>query len=88
MKIATYHVDRKSYANSNVLMNVSTSEACSGTIKVHNANNFDESLMSVMKSLSVFDFSFKEKDMVETIPTKSSIAIDNKTVQMDSLLLF
>ena len=66
-------------------MNVSTSEACSGTIKVHNANNFDESLMSVMKS---FDFSFKEKDMVETIPTKSSIAIDNKTVQMDSLLLF
>ena len=51
-------------------MNVSTSEACSGTIKVHNANNFDESLMSIMKRLSVFDFSFKEKDMVETIPTK------------------
>lgn len=69
-------------------MNVSTSEACNGTIKVHNANNFDESWMSVMNRLSVFDFSFKEKDMVETIPTKLSIAIDNKTVQMDSLLLF
>ena len=69
-------------------MNVSTSEACNGTIKVHNANSFDESWMSVMNRLSVFDFSFKEKDMVETITTKLSIAIDNKTVQMDSLLLF
>ena len=56
---------------------------------MHRAKDIGETLIgSMMEGLSVFDFSFKRRDMVETMPTKSSIVIDNETIPVDHQLLF
>ena len=82
-------MDRSPFDSSDELMNISTGEICNGSVNVHRAKDIGESLIgSMMAGLSVFDFSFKRRDTVETMPTISAIVIDNETIPVDHQLLF
>ena len=82
-------MDRSPFDSSDELMNISTGEIWNGSVNVHRAKDIGESIIgSMMEGLSVFDFSFKRRDTVETMPTISAIVIDNETIPVDHQLLF
>ena len=88
LNVVTYLMERSRFDSSDELMNISTGEICNGSVNVHLAKDIGETLIGRMEGLSVFDFSFKRRDTVETMPTKSSIVIDNETIPVDIQLLF
>ena len=88
LKIVTYLSDRNPFNISNDLMNISTGEVCNEKVNVYQAKEIGETLIISLKDLSVFDYSFRKRDMAVTMPTKSSVTIDNENVSADSHLLF
>ena len=81
-------MNRSPFDSSDELMNISTGEICNGSVNVHRAKDIGETLIGHMEGLSIFNFSFKRRDTVETKPTKSSIVIGNETIHVDHQLLF
>ena len=88
LNIVMYLMDRSPFDSSVELMNISTGELCNGSVNVHHAKDIGETLIGRMEGLSVFNFSFKRRDTLETMPTKSSVVIDNETIPVDHQLLF
>ena len=58
------------------------------TVNAQLAQDIGEKQVISMSGPNVFDFSFKKKDMVITMKTKSVMSIDGESVHVDSTLLF
>ena len=69
MKIVSYLTDRNPFKSGNGLMNISIGEVYNKTVGVYQAKEISETLISSLKDLSVFDYSFKKKDTAVTLPT-------------------
>ena len=77
VKVIRYLTERNPFESSNDLMNISTGEVCNKAVNVYRAKEIGETLISSLKGISVFDYSFRKRDMAVTMPTKSSITIGN-----------
>ena len=55
---------------------------------MHQAFEIRERLICVMSNQLVFSFSFKRKDMVVPMKTKSSLSVEGEKIHVDSPLLF
>ena len=55
---------------------------------MHQAFEIRERLIRVISNQLVFSFSFKRKDMVVPMKTKSSLSVEGEKIHVDSALLF
>ena len=71
-----------------ILCNISNGVHAHVSVNVDNAEDVGNSIIAKMVGTSADQFSFKRKDQVITLATKSSLKIDGETVQIDPQLLF
>ena len=87
-KILSYLKERDPFATRDNLVNLATGEVADDTVNAQLAQDIGEKQVISMSGPNVFDFSFKKKDMVITMKTKSVMSIDGESVHVDSTLLF
>ena len=88
LKIFEYLLDHNPFEFGTGLVNISTGEVAAENVNVYNAREIGESIIQGMKGCSVFDYSFKKKDMAVTMKTKASLDLGDMTVQIDPQLFF
>ena len=88
MKILHYLHEREPFAVEESLVNLATGEIADDSVNAHQAFEIGEKLIHGMNDQTVFNFSYKRKDMVVPMKTKSSLSIEGEKVQVDSALLF
>ena len=70
------------------LINLATSEDGDESVNMHQVFEIGEKLICGMSNQLVFSFSFKRKDMVVPMKTKSLLSIEGEKIHVDSALLF
>ena len=70
------------------LVNLATGEIADDSVNAHQAFEIGEKLIHEMNDQPVFSFSYKRKEMVVPMKTKSSLSIEGEKVVVDSTLLF
>ena len=68
-------------------INLATSEVVDESVNVHQAFKIGEKLIRGMSNQLVFSFSFKCKEMVVPMKTKSLLSIEGEKIHVDSALL-
>ena len=88
MKILQYLQERDPFTAEENLINLVTGEVADESANVHQAFEIGEKLIRGMSNQLVFSFSFRCKDMVVPMKTKSSLSIEGEKIHVDSALLF
>ena len=65
------------------LVNISTGEVAAENVNVYNTRENGESIIQGMKGSSVFDYSFKKKDVAVSMKTKTSLHIGDIILKVD-----
>ena len=76
LKILQYLLERDPFTSEENLINPATVEIADESINVHQAFEIGEMLIHGMSNQLVFSFSFKDKDMVVPMKTKSLLSIE------------
>ena len=84
LKILQYLLERDPFTSEENLINPATVEVADESINVHQAFEIGEMLIHGMSNQLVFSFSFKDKDMVVPMKTKSSLSIEGEKIHVDS----
>lgn len=58
------------------------------SVNADNAKEVGDKIIKSIKSRTILDFSFKRKDQIVTMASKTSLKIDRETVHVDPQLLF
>ena len=88
LKILQYLQKRDLFTAEENLINLATSKVGDESVNMHQAVEIGEKLVCGMSNQLVFSFSFKRKDMVVLMKTKSSLSIEGEKIYVDSALLF
>lgn len=88
MELLQFLEARNPFRDDPALCNVATGVTADDTVNVDKAKEVGTSVIKSLVGKRVSGFSFKKKDQVITLKTKSSVKIDNETVQVDPQLLF
>ena len=88
LKILQYLQERDPFTAKENLINLATSEVADESVNLDQAFEIGEKLIRGMSNQFLFSFSFKRKDMVVLIKTKSLLSIEVENVHVDSALLF
>ena len=88
LKILQYLQKRDLFTAEENLINLATSKVGDESVNMHQAFEIGEKLVCGMSNQLVFRFSFKRKDMVVLMKTKSSLSIEGEKIYVDSALLF
>ena len=88
LKILQYLQERDPFTAEENLINLATGEVADESVNVHQAFEIGEKLIRGMSNQLVFSFSFRGKDMVLPMKTKSSLSIEGEKIHVDSALLF
>jgi hypothetical protein len=80
--------DRSPFAGDANLRNIETGVGADRSVNADNAKGVGDKIIKSMEGKNILDFSFKRKDQVVTMSSKTSIKIDGETVHVDPQLLF
>jgi hypothetical protein len=80
--------DRSPFAGDANLRNIETGVGADRSVNADNAKGVGDKIIKSMEGRNILDFSFKRKDQVVTMSSKTSIKIDGETVHVDPQLLF
>ena len=88
MKMYEYLIEHNSFDFGTKLVDINTGEVAAENVNAYNAREIGESIIQRMKGCSVFDYSFRKKDMAITMKTKASLDLGDVTIQVDPQLFF
>lgn len=80
--------DQSPFAGDTNLRNIETGVVADRSVNADNAKEVGDNIIKSIKSRTILDFSFKRKDQIVTIASKTSLKIDRNTVHIDPQLLF
>lgn len=80
--------DRSPFAGDTNLRNIETGVVADRSVNADNAKEVGDKIIKSIKSRTILDFSFKRKDQIVTMASKTSLKIDRETVHVDPQLLF
>ena len=88
LKILQYLQERHPFTAEENLINLATGEVADESVNVHQAFEIREKLIHEMSNQLLFSFSFRCKDLVVPMKTKSSLSMEGEKIRADSALLF
>ena len=88
VKVAEYFLERFPFGQGRELININNGEVADSSTNVYQAEEVGKRMMKEIVSKSVFDYSFKKKDSVLTMSSKSMVTVDNERYSVDPQLFF
>ena len=87
-KILKYFIDRSPFDEREELINIETGEVAAAKVNVYDSKEIGNSILIKMQNQSVFDYSFRRKDMAVTMKSRSAVEVDGEIIPIDNQLLF
>ena len=88
LAVVQYLQERNPFSNDTSLRNISTGVHANPTFNVATAHTVGSAILKSVEGKTSDEHTFRRKDQVVTLGTKSSIKIDGEEVQVDPQLLF
>ena len=87
MKILRFLIERNSFEDCVHFMDIETGEIADNSVNVHDAKSISNTIIKKMVGQSVFGYSYKRKDVVVNISTKT-VECEGEQISIDNQLLF
>ena len=79
-KLLLYLHEQNLFGKFHGLVNIHIGEVADKSVNIYNANDVWENIIQSMNGVDVFPYTFKRKNLVLTMKTKSTIRIEGETI--------
>ncbi len=87
-KLVNFFQLRNPFSNIVTLRSITSGVNADGSVNVDNAHQVGAKIVKSLTGKNVIEHSFKKKDQAVTLASRSSIKINDETIQVDTQLLF
>ncbi|VDI39228.1 Hypothetical predicted protein [Mytilus galloprovincialis] len=88
MSILTFMKERSPFTGDSSLRNIETGVTADSSVNVDNSKDVGTAIIESLVGQNVIDYTFKKKNQVITLNSKTSIKVDGELIQVDPQLLF